>query len=177
MAEKSEVLLDSQLKKLEIEPFMDTCSSKLPENKLNPFVTQYQQHQPHQVTREELFGPTCNCSSNKHAQGNSATMNFSQGHSRHQFNKNNKNMLFLEKNIRNAVQFKQKGKNEKRSNILKASKFLDEVGKCIHNKQLRIQKEESPGIKHCIIIPYTIDYYQRICNFSVQQAGESKILW
>ena len=158
MAEESEVLLDFQLKKLEIEPFMDT-SLKLPENKFNPFVTQYQQHQPHQVTREELFGPSCNCSSNKHAQGNSATLKFSQGQNgeNRQFNKNNKNMLFLEKNIRNAVQFKQKGKNEKRNNILKASKFLEEVGKCIHNKQLRIEKEESPGnILYCVISSFLI---------------------
>lgn len=145
MAEESEALLHSQLNKLELEPFM-TTSSKLPGNsKMNPFVMQYQQSVTNQVTQEELFGPTCNCSSQKHAQGTSAILNFSQGHSR-QFNKNNKNTLFLDKNIRNAVQFKQKSiKNDKRSNVLKASKFLEEVGKCIHNKQFRIEKEEGPG--------------------------------
>ena len=140
MSDESQVFLYSQLKRLEIDPISLSVKSSIKEN---PFVNQYPTSEPQQITQEELFGPTCNCSSKQNAQG-SAVVNFSQGH-RHQFNKNNKNMLFLEKNIRNAIQFKQKGKADKRSKILKASKFLEDVGKCIHNRQLSSYKEDGPG--------------------------------
>jgi hypothetical protein len=84
-----------------------------------------------------IFGEKCDC--------NKRTANFSgnsssQGH-QHLVNKYSKSSLFLEKNLKNPIYFKQKIRNDKKNNLIRAS-VLKNVGKCcIHQNNQKNQVE------------------------------------